>query len=79
VNGGDNRPYKGPEGLVMVQVRESSRFGFCYALGELIRETPTRYIYSNRAGTAFVDKRSPSIHIAPCPVCADYQQTGEAA
>ena len=25
----------------MVQVRESSRFGFCYALGELIGETPT--------------------------------------
>ena len=24
----------------MVQVRESSRFGFCYALGELIGETP---------------------------------------
>ena len=34
----------------MVQVRESSRFGFCYALGELIGETPTRYIY--RTGPA---------------------------
>jgi hypothetical protein len=42
----------------MVQVRESSRFGFCYALGELIGETPTRYIYRNRAGTAFVSKGS---------------------
>ena len=41
----------------MVQVRESSRFGFCYALGELIGETPTRYIYRNRAGTAFVSKK----------------------
>jgi hypothetical protein len=37
----------------MTSVRESSRFGFCYALGELIGETPTKYIYSNRAGTAF--------------------------
>jgi hypothetical protein len=33
----------------MVQVRESSRFGPCYALGELIGETATRYIYRNRA------------------------------
>ena len=41
----------------MVQVRESSRFGFCYALGELIGETPTRYIYRNRAGTAYVSKK----------------------
>ena len=35
----------------MVQVRESSRFGFCYALGELIGETPTRYIYRRRAAS----------------------------
>jgi hypothetical protein len=56
----------------MVQVREKSRFGSCYALGELIGETTTRFIYRNRAGTAFVDKRSPSIHITACPVCADY-------
>ena len=63
----------------MVQVREELRFGPCYALGELIGETATRYIYSNRAGTAFVDKGSPSIRIAPCPVCADYQQSEEAA
>ena len=34
----------------MVQVRESSRFGFCYALGELIGETAIRYIYRNRTG-----------------------------
>jgi hypothetical protein len=60
-------------------VREGSRFGPCYVLGELIGESATRYIYSNRAGTAFVDKRSPAIHLAPCPVCADYQQSDEAA
>jgi hypothetical protein len=28
----------------MVQVRESSHFGFCFALGELIGETATRYM-----------------------------------
>ena len=62
----------------MVQVREKSRFGFCYALGELIGETATRYVYRNRAGTAFVSK-SPTIHLAPCAVCADYDERGEAA
>ena len=71
MNGGDNRPH-GPEGLAMVQVREKSRFGPCYALGELIGETATRYIYRNRAGTAFVSKSTPSIHIEPCKICADY-------
>ena len=42
----------------MVQVREKSRFGPCYALGELIGETPTRYIYRNRAGIAYASKGS---------------------
>jgi hypothetical protein len=78
VNGGDNRPHKGPEALAMVQVREKSQFGPCYALGELIGETASRYIYRNRAGTAFVSKSS-SIHLAPCQVCADYEQSDEAA
>ena len=49
----------------MVQVRESSRFGPCYALGELIGESATRYLYRNRAGVAFVSKSS-LIHLAPC-------------
>ena len=49
----------------MTHVREKSRFGPCYALGELIGETATRYFYRNRAGTAFVSKSS-SIHLAPC-------------
>ena len=35
----------------MTHVREKSRFGPCYALGELIGETATRYLYRNRAGT----------------------------
>jgi hypothetical protein len=60
----------------MVQVREKSRFGPCYALGELIGETASRYIFRNRAGTAFVSKSS-SIHLAPCQVCADYEQSDE--
>lgn len=60
----------------MVQVRESSRFGPCYALGELIGETATRYIYHNRAGVAFVSKSS-LIHLAPCGGCEDYQEREE--
>ena len=58
----------------MVQVRESSRFGFCFVLGELIGETATRYVYRNRAGSAFVSKNAPLIHIAPCAGCADYNE-----
>ena len=65
-------------GTAMVQVRESSRFGFCYALGELIGETPTRYIYRNRAGIAYVSKGS-LIHVAPCTGCVDYQEREEVA
>jgi hypothetical protein len=72
------RPHQGPKVTAMVQVRESSRFGFCYALGELIGETPTRYIYRNRAGTAFVSKGS-LIHLAPCTGCVDYQEREEVA
>jgi hypothetical protein len=65
-------------GTAMVQVRESSRFGFCYALGELIGETPTRYIYRNRAGIAYVSKGS-LIHLAPCTGCVDYREREEVA
>jgi hypothetical protein len=63
----------------MTHVRENLRFGPCNVLGELVGETATRYVYRNRAGTAFVSKRLPSIHLAPCQVCADYQQSDEAA
>jgi hypothetical protein len=65
-------------GTAMVQVRESSRFGFCYALGELIGETATRYIYRNRAGIAYVSKGS-LIHVAPCTGCMDYREREEVA
>jgi hypothetical protein len=65
-------------GTAMVQVRESSRFGFCYALGELIGETATRYIYRNRAGIAYVSKGS-LIHVAPCTGCVDYREREEVA
>jgi hypothetical protein len=63
----------------MIHVRENLRFGPCNVLGELIRETATRYVYRNRGGTAFVSKNSPSIHIAPCEVCVDYHQHEEGA
>ena len=53
-------------------VRECSRLGPCSVLGELTGETAARYIYRNRGGSAFVSKDSPTIHIAPCPACADY-------
>ena len=43
----------------MTNVRESSRFGFCYALGELIGETASRYIYRNRAGVAYGTRTRP--------------------
>jgi hypothetical protein len=63
----------------MTHVRENLRCGPCNVLGELIGETATRYIYRNRAGTAFVSKSAPSIHITPCEVCADYGEHEEAA
>ena len=45
----------------------------CDVLGELVGETATRYVYRRRNVTAFVKKRSPSIHILPCKACADYR------
>jgi hypothetical protein len=40
-----------------------------------------RYFYRRRFGNvlaSFVEKRLPSIHIAPCKVCADYHERKEA-
>jgi hypothetical protein len=44
-------------------------------LGVLVAETTLRYLYRRRTDgpTAFVDKRSPAIHVAPCEACTDYQ------
>jgi hypothetical protein len=53
-------------------------FGFCYALGELIGETASSYIYRNRAGVAFVGKSS-LVHFAPCAGCVDYQERDKLA
>jgi hypothetical protein len=55
----------------MIIVREASRLGACSVLGELVRETSTRYIYRPRSGAseAFVDKRRPGIHVEPCSAC----------
>jgi hypothetical protein len=56
---------------MIAKIRERSRHGrFCNVLGELVGETPTRYIYGLRSGaTAFVSKRSQAIHIEPCNAC----------
>jgi hypothetical protein len=56
---------------MITSVRESSRLGACQMLGELVGGTATRYIYRRRDVTAFVNKRSPAIHIGPCKACAD--------
>jgi hypothetical protein len=67
---------------MFTKVREGSRYGACSVLGELVEETETRYFYRRRFGNAlasFVEKRLPSIHIAPCKVCADYHERKEAA
>jgi hypothetical protein len=62
----------------MVKVRQKSRFGPCYPPGKLIRETATYPIHlSQRLGLFF--SKSSSIHLAPCQVCADYQQSDEVA
>jgi len=55
----------------MILIREASRFGACKVLGELVRETSTRYVYRPRSGAseAFVDKRRPGIHVEPCSAC----------
>ena len=58
---------------MITKVRERLRLGACQVLGELVGETATRYIYRRRSLTAFVNKRSPSIHIVPCKTCADYR------
>ena len=65
---------------MFTKVREGSRYGACSVLGELVEETETRYFYRRRFGNAlasFVEKRLPSIHIAPCKVCADYYERKE--
>ena len=55
--------------------------GRCSLLGELIDETETRYFYRRRRGNAlaFVEKRSPVIHLEPCKSCPDYSSPTESA
>ena len=55
--------------MAVVVVREASHLGPCHLLGALVGETSCRYFYRVRQGTAFVDKRSPSIHLHPCKAC----------
>ena len=59
---------------MVVFVREISAFGRCNVLGELVRETSTRYHYRRDSDfrIAFVLKRTRGIHIQPCNTCHDY-------
>ena len=60
-------------------VRQSSSYlGPCTLLGELVEDTIVRFYYRRRCDDelAFVDKRSPMIHIAPCNACPDSQEGG---
>ena len=63
---------------------ESARATACVVRGRLAKNklAGPRYFYRQRFGNAlasFVDKRLPSIQIAPCKVCADYHERKEAA
>jgi hypothetical protein len=60
--------------MAVVVVREASRVGACHVLGELVYETATRFFYRPRSDgpIAFVNKRSPSIHVKACRTCSDY-------
>ena len=58
--------------MAVVVVREASHLGPCHLLGALVGETSCRYFYRVRQGTAFDDKRSPSIHLHPCKACPDF-------
>jgi hypothetical protein len=52
----------------MTPIVRTVGIGRCSLLGELIDETETRYFYRRRGGhaLAFVEKRSPVIHLVPC-------------
>ena len=50
------------------------RLARCIVLGELVRETSTRYLYRRQSDfrIAFVPKRTRGVHIQPCETCHDY-------
>ena len=58
----------------MTPIVRTLGIGRCSLLGELIDETETRYFYRRCGGhaLAFVEKRSPVIHLVPCKACPDY-------
>ena len=62
----------------MIVRQSSSYLGPCTLLGELVEDTVVRFYYRRRCDDelAFVDKRSPMIHIAPCNACPDSQGEG---
>ena len=62
----------------MTTIVRTLGIGRCTLLGELIHETETRYFYLRRCGKlAFVEKRSPVIHLEPCKSCPDYSSPAE--
>jgi hypothetical protein len=58
----------------MTKIVRTQGIGRCSLLGELVDETETRYFYRRRFGNelAFVEKRSPVVHVAACKACPDY-------
>ena len=60
-------------GMPTIVRQSSSYLGPCTLLGELFEDTAIRYYYRRFDDElAFVDKRSPVIHIEPCPACPDW-------
>ena len=66
-----------------VTVRAGSRVGACTELGSLVYETTAAYVFRRPDGEiAFISKRSPALHMAPCIMCRDdhqHQEPREAA
>jgi hypothetical protein len=65
----------------MTTIVRTLGIGRCSLLGELVDETETRYFYRRNFGNAlaFVEKRSPVIHVVPCKACPDYSSPAESA
>jgi len=62
----------------MNTVRQICHFGPCIVLGPFLRETRTRIYYRCQDKEAWVNKSSRLlVHIAPCPLCRDYEQYPE--
>jgi hypothetical protein len=62
-------------------VREFSPAGPCIVLGDLVRETPRFYTYSDRSNGKLrkiakrTTERYSAAHVDPCPSCRDRTKT----